>query len=287
MRSLFPHRRAISLLLLSFLGLAWLPGPSGGADDSPHHHPTLPAPEIPGHHQHPAAEDATAEVGLEEKLGEYIPLDLVFRDESGAEVILGDLIRTATIIAPIYYGCPNVCNFLQGALARSLPQMPLKPGESYNVLSISFDETETPAMARGSKKTYLTAMQAEFPEEAWRFLTGDRENIRRLTDAVGFRFTRQGRDFLHPVVVVAPDGKIVRYLHGTHHLPMDLTLALVEGSHGRVGATIRRVASFCFTYDQESRRYVFNLLRVSGFAVLLTLGGFLAFLLLGGKKKKS
>lgn len=231
---------------------------------------------------------AAAEVGLEERLGEKIPLDLSFRDETGQLVRLGDLIQGPTIIAPVYYQCSNVCNFLQGGLAQVLPQLKLKPGEQYRVLSISFDETETPEQARKSKKIYLDAMNGQFPDSAWTFLTGDLNTIHRLTGAAGYSFKRQGIDFLHPVVVfvVARDGTIVRYLHGTSFLAMDLSLALLEAEEGRVGTTIRKLVTYCFSYDPEGKRYVFNLLRVSGTAIFLTAGGFMAFLIFGGKKKK-
>lgn len=253
----------------------------------------LPPPEIPGeHHEHlhpPADSPPPAAVGLEEKLGTHIPLDVSFRDEDGRAVRLQDLIDRPTIIAPVYYKCPNVCNFLQGGLAAALPEVSLEPGEKYRVLSVSFDETETPALAQGSKRNYLAAADGKIPPEAWRFLTGERKEILALTDALGFYFQRQGVDFLHPVAVavVSPDGKIVRYLYGTRFLPMDLTLSLVEASEGRVGATVKKVLGFCFSYDPQGKRYVFNILRVSAFVVLATAGTFLAFLLLGGRKKKA
>ncbi len=241
-------------------------------------------------HHHAALEAAAAEssqVGLDEKPGAFVPLDAAFRDETGKEVTLGELIDRPTIIAPVYYHCSNVCNFLQAGLARALPEVKLSPGEDFQVLSVSFDETETPELARKIKHTHITSMAGRFPPDAWHFLTGDLNSIRRLTEAAGYGFQRQGVDFLHPVAIfiVTPDGKIVRYLHGTSFLPMDLTLALMEASEGRVGATIRKVASFCFSYDPENKTYVFNLLRVSATVVFLTAAGFLAFLILGGRKK--
>jgi protein SCO1/2 len=236
-------------------------------------------------HVHPQP-PASTKVGLDEQLGASIPLDLVFRDESGRAVALRELVTVPTVIAPVYYQCPNVCNFLQGGLARALPEVKLEPGKGFRVLSISFDETETPELAHRSQAIYLDAMRQRFPAAAWGFLTGDAENIRKLLDAAGYRFQRQGEDFLHPVAifVVSGDGKIVRYLHGTSVLPMDLTLALVEASEGRIGPTIRRMAQFCFSYDAENRRYVFNLFRVSATVILLTTGAFLAFLIRGGRK---
>ncbi|WP_305043074.1 SCO family protein [Geoalkalibacter sp.] len=275
MSDLFRHFRQRPLLWLAVALLA-LGGPALAGD--PHHHPPLVAPE---------EREASGPVGLDERLGDYLPLDLVFHDEQGEAVTLGELIRVPTLIAPVYYQCPNVCNFLQQGLAASLPQVRLKPGEQFQVLSISFDETETPAWARNARSIHMTAMKNQFPEEAWRFLTGDAENIARFTEAIGYRFQRQGRDFLHPVavVVVAPDGKIVRYLHGTSFLPMNLTLALLEGAEGRVGVTVKRMLEFCFSYDAHNKTYVFNLLRVSATVVIATALALLAFLLLSGRKK--
>ncbi len=242
-------------------------------------------------HEHgPFGADAgggdTAKFGLTERLGEKIPLDLTFRDEAGSPVRLGELVTVPTIILPVYYSCTNVCNFLQGGLASVLKDVRQKPAEEYRVISVSFDETETPELAAKYKRTYLNSMNAPFPENGWRFLTGDAKNIRRLTDAAGFRFERRGRDFIHPVasIIVARDGTIVRYLYGTTFLPKDLTLALLEARDGKVGTTIRKMVGYCFTFDPKSKTYVFNLLRVSATIVITCTGAFLAFLFLTGKK---
>jgi protein SCO1/2 len=162
------------------------------------------------------------------------------------------------------------------------------PGKDYKVISISFDETETPALAARRKKMYLNSMNTTFPEDGWRFLTGDIRNIRRLTDAAGFRFQRKGHDYIHPVAsfVVARDGTIVRYLYGTSFLSKDLTLALLEAQDGKVGTTIRKVVGYCFSFDPAGKTYVFNLLRVSATVVIICAGGFLAFLFLTGRKRR-
>ncbi len=284
-----PARLSAPALLALMLSLA----PLSFAGDQPHEghqgHGAAAEKSDPGPiHVHPltTAEDA---VGLDERLGESIPLDLTFRDESGRTVTLRELVTVPTLIAPVYYACPNVCNFLQAGLAQALPDVRRTPGEEFRVLSISFDETETPADAAESRKNYYALMQGRFPAEAWHFLTGDPENIRRLTDAAGYRFQRKGVDFVHPVAsfVITPDGKIVRYLHGTSFLPMDLTLALIEASEGRTGTTIRKMVQYCFSYDPEQKTYVFNLLRVSATVILLTAGAFLAFLLLSGRRRKT
>lgn len=264
----------------------------------PQHQHNEPAEE--GHKAHSAAQKSTehvhpvesagdaGNVGLDEKLGARIPLNLVFRDEQGNPVNLADLVNKPTIIAPVYYRCPNVCHFLQGDLARVLPGIKLKAGEDYQVISFSFDETEPPELALRTRNTYYAAMKNPYPEQAWRFLTGDLETIHKLTDAAGFRFKRVGTEFLHPVVffVVSADGMIVRYLHGTHIVPKDLTLALYEAKSGHVGTTIRKMVQYCFSFDPEQKTYVFNVLRVSATVILATLAIFALFLVFGGKKSK-
>jgi protein SCO1/2 len=240
-------------------------------------------------HVHPAETDETAsKVGLDEKLGDYIPLDLTFRDEKGNQVSLAELITKPTIIAPVYYRCPNVCHYLQGDLARVLPGINLKAGEDYQVISFSFDETEQPELALRSRNTYYAAMKNQYPDQAWRFLTGDLAAIMQLTDAAGYYFKRANAEFLHPVAffVVSSEGQIIRYLHGTHIVPKDLTLALYEAKSGKVGTTIRKMVQYCFSFDPEQKTYVFNILRVSATAILITLAIFAAFLIFGGKKSR-
>lgn len=230
---------------------------------------------------------STGSVGLDEQLGAHLPLDLTFRDEAGQPVRLNELITRPTVIAPVYYRCPNVCHFLQGELAQVLPQLQLTAGSDYAVLSISFDETETPELARRTRDTYLSVASGKIPINGWRFLTGDREQIAKLTAAAGYRFQRVGNDFQHPVaiLVVSADGMIVRYLQGTRILPKDLALALAEAKAGVTGTTIRKLVQYCFSYDPAQKTYVFNVLRVSATVILTTLGLFLAWLLFAGKKK--
>ncbi len=263
--------------------------PAAMPHDTPHAGQAMPqTSDSAAEHVHPAPSEAIpSAVGLDEKLGEKLPLNLMFSDEHGQPIRLASLVTRPTVIAPIYYRCPNVCHFLQGDLARVLPQLKLKPGEDFQVISISFDESETPELARRSRATYMAAMNDALPESSWRFLTGSLDQIQAFTEAIGFRYQRVGADFAHPValVVVSPEGQIIRYLHGTHVLPKDLTLALYESKSGKVGTTIRKVVQYCFSFDPEQKTYVFNLLRISATIILLTLGVFLAFLILTGKKK--
>jgi protein SCO1/2 len=225
--------------------------------------------------------------GVTERLGSRIPLDLHFRDESGKDVLLADLVSGPTIIMPVYFRCTNVCAYQLGRMANALQLLERRPIEDYRVIAVSFDETETPEMAARSKRTYLTAMRRHFPSDGWRFLIGDADSIRRLTDAIGYRFQCQGNEFIHPVAstVISSDGTIIRYLYGIAVLPKDLALAIAEAKSGIAGASVRKMLEYCFTFDPVGKTYVFNLLRVSATVVILCAGGFLAFLVFGGKKR--
>jgi protein SCO1/2 len=225
-------------------------------------------------------------VGIDEKLGQVISLDILFNDENGHGVSLRQLINKPTILAPVYFGCPDVCSFLLYNLARALNQFSSEPGKEYQVLAVSFDETEKPPLALEKKRLYLKMIEKPFPEEAWRFLTGEEENIRKLTEAIGFRFKREGKTFQHPVlmVILSPGGKITRYMYGTDVLPFDLKMALLEASEGRIGPTVSRVLRFCFSYDPKGRKYVFNTLKVTGIVTLAFALSFILFLVVKGKR---
>ena len=231
----------------------------------------------------------SANVGLDEKLGATIPGDIVLRDENGKAVNLRHMIDKPTIIAPVYLHCMHVCPMLLNGLASALGQMELvQPGRDFQVVTLSFDDRDTPALARDKKRNYVTAVGKPFPEADWKFLTGDPANIRRFTDAIGFTFQRDGEhDFSHPVVlaVLAPGGKVVRYLYGTTFLPFAVTMALTEASRGEVGSPTQKVLQYCFSYDPQKHSYVFNILKVTGTIMVLFVGAFLVYLLRTPRRK--
>jgi protein SCO1/2 len=229
-----------------------------------------------------------ADIGIDEKLGQYLPADATFLDETGNRVNLRKMIDKPTIIAPVYLSCMHVCPMLLNGLADVLGKMDLmKPGTDFKVITLSFDDRDTPALARDKKKNYIKAVGKPFPEKDWTFLTGMEPDIKKFTDSIGFRFQRDGaRNFSHPVVlvVVAPGGKIVRYIEGTTFLPFEVTMALTEASQGKVGSPARKVLMYCFSYDPLKKSYVFNILKVTGTVMVLFVGSFLVYLLKTTKK---
>jgi protein SCO1/2 len=230
--------------------------------------------------------------GIEERLGEYVPLDLKLVDEAGHDVRLGDLIDRPTIVSLVYYECPSICRPLLAEVTTMLGKLidlDMTPGEDYRVITISFDEHDGPEGSARLKKEYYSSLPDGFPAAAWTFLTGDSASIHTFTESVGFSFKRVDDDFAHPttLVVLAPDGKITRYLIGSRYLPVDIKLALLEASEGRVGPTIAKFFQFCFSYDPEGRSYVLNITRVVGASMLIGLAGFAVFITASGKKRRT
>jgi len=230
-----------------------------------------------------------AELGVTEKLGNTVSLDTTFIDEEGLEVHLADLIDKPTLLLPVYFTCPNVCDTLQANVAVILPEVDLEPGKEYQVISVSFDPANSPGLAKSKKQDYFAAINAPFPLQAWHFLTGNEPNIRALMDSIGFHYEKQGDMYIHPVtaVAVSPNGTIARYLYGTDFLPFDVTMAMTEAAEGKLGLSVKRVLAYCFTYDPEGKRYVLNITRIAGVTILLLLVLFLVALHVSGRKKQT
>jgi protein SCO1/2 len=215
-------------------------------------------------------------VGVRERLGETVPADVVLRDESGAKVRLGDLVDKPTVLALVYFRCAGICSPLLNGLTNVVERTGLRPGTDFQILTVSFDDRDDPPLAAAKKRNYLAGLSPGFPPGAWRFLTGDAGETRRLADAVGFGFRREGEDFVHPAVLtlLAPGGKITRYLYGITFLPFDLKMAVAEASQGRAVPSVSRVLQICYRYDAAGRRYSLDITRI---AAIATLGALLLF----------
>ncbi len=149
----------------------------------------------------------TQPIGIEEKIGQTIPPDIVLSDEQGRKVTLAALIKRPTIVTLVYYKCSRFCPQLLAGLASALPHVELTADKDYQVMTVSFDANDTPALARDLKRNYLMAVNRPFPADAWRFLSGDRANIEKLCTAVGFTFRKEMDGFAHPMtlIILSPD----------------------------------------------------------------------------------
>lgn len=218
-------------------------------------------------------------LGVFERLGSKVPLDLRFNDENGNKATLKDLITGPTILSLQYFGCPKLCGEISSNLAGVIDALNARPGKDYNIITVSFDESNGPREATIRKRNYLKTLTRPIPTGAWRFLTADKAAITRLTEAVGFKFQRSGNTFKHPAVLIAlsPDGRITRYLYGTQYQPAEVDMAIIQAASGKTGPTIPRGLLFCYTLDPASRKYVVSILRFAGISILFSAGVFLVW----------
>ncbi|MCA1745143.1 MAG: SCO family protein [Bacteroidales bacterium] len=238
-------------------------------------------------HSQKAAEDQI-EIGVYEKLGETIPLDLTFINEKEEEVTLGSLIDKPTVLSFVYFDCPGMCSPLLDGISDVVSKMDMELGKDYQVITISFNTKDTPEKARTKKLNFVQNISQDHREH-WIYLTGEEENIKAITNAVGFKYKPMGFDFAHPsiITVLSPEGKITRYLYGIKFLPFDLKLAVIEAQKGQAMPTINRVIDFCFAYDPAEKSYGLQVTKVVGILTLFILLIVFLALLIKGRSKTS
>ena len=214
-------------------------------------------------------------VKLDEQLGGIINLNTWFSDENSRRIKLASLFDKPVVLLPVFFKCTDVCDFLQADLANALNIVDPVPGKDFNIITLSFSDDENYTHAKTSKDNYNNLIKRDFPLKNWHYLTGDRENIRKVTDSLGYYFIKKEKDFyIHPsaLIVLAKDGKIIRYLYGPDFLPFDLGMALSEAERGEPGISIKRgVLAFCFDNVLKNTTYVFKLFRITGTAILISL----------------
>ena len=232
--------------------------------------------------------DLAVQVRVDENLGGFIDFSAQFRDAKNRSVDLKTVFDKPVVLLPVYFMCTSICNFLQAELANVLNFVDGIPGTDFNIISVSFSDDEDASHARTSKRNYANLIKRDMNLDNWYYLTSDRENILKLTDSLGYYFAKKKKNFyIHPnaMVVLARDGKIIRYLYGPSFLPFDVGMALSEARKGEPGISIKRgVLSFCFDFDPENKTYVFKMFRITGTAILLLLLGFVLFLIYPSKK---
>jgi protein SCO1/2 len=232
-------------------------------------------------------------VGIDQKLNEQVPLDLVFRDEFGNLVQLNEYFgQKPVILSLVYYECPMLCTLVLNGLVKTLRTLSFDAGDQFNIITVSFDPEETPALAAGKKRIYLKQYGRAGAEQGWHFLTGDTASIRQLTQAVGFRYHYDAEkdQFAHAsgIMVITPQGKLARYFYGIEYSARDLRLALVEAAEGKIGSPVDQVLLYCFHYDPLTGKYgvvIMNVLRLAGIATVAILGTFMFVMFRRDRKK--
>src|SRR3989338_964966 len=194
------------------------------------------------------------DVGIEEHLGQKILLDTSFIDEKGEVVQLQKFFdgKRPVILLLVYYNCPNICHYLLNGFLNSLKNFSWGVGKEFEVVAVSFDPRETSREAIQKKENLK--LTSDF-----HFLVGKEENIKQLTEVVGFhyRYDERQKEYAHPSVIsiLTPDGRISRYLYGIEFKSLDLKLALLEASQGKIGSVVDKLLLFCYHYDPLGRKY--------------------------------
>ena len=239
--------------------------------------------------------DAAGNVGIVEKSGQIIPPDLIFRDENGRALRLGDLTAKPVILSLVYYTCEHICPQVLLGMARVVSRVGLTPGRDFSLVTVSFDETDTPAVALRVKENYMKAA-GPLPEGSWKFLTGSSSNIAALTGSLGFSFKWVSPGFTHPVVLVilAPGGKISRYIYVEKYQysvalpvifsPVEMKMALQAAATGGVVSTLKTALLYCFAHEPEGQGKFFNMMAIVGLASLLMLAAFFLYLRFTSKR---
>ena len=227
--------------------------------------------------------DALKDIGIDQKLGEQLPLETVFKNENGEPVKLGSYFEKGrpVILALVYYECPMLCNEVLNGLTGSLKGMSFDAGKEYEVVAISFDarENEKPDLAKNKKASYMERYGRAGTENGWHFLTGDQAAIDAVTKAAGFKYhwDEKTNQFAHAggIMIVTPDGKMSKYFYGIDYAPKDLKFGLMESAENKVGNAADKLLLYCYHYDPASGRYGFAILkamRVGGILTLLAMG---------------
>jgi len=260
---------AVSALTVVGAQMATAPGSAGYKQETGMVSSALPAP--------------LRSIGFDQNIDQRVPLDTLFRDESGATVRLGDYFgRRPVVLVFAYFDCPMLCTQVINGLSSALGVLSLVPGKDFEIVTVSFNPRDTPAAAAAKKAVYLERYKQPGAAASWHFLTGDESSIERLTQAAGFRYAWDAdtKQFAHPsgIIVLTPDGRLARYLFGIEYGPRDLRFGIVEASAGKVGTPVDSLLLYCYHYDPMTGRYglaIMRVMRLAGAATVLALVAFI------------
>jgi protein SCO1/2 len=234
-------------------------------------------------------------IGFDQRLNAQVPLELVFREETGRQVRLGDYFGSRPVVLSlVYYRCPMLCTLSLNGQLRLFRATAFDIGTQFDVIDVSIDPRETPALAMEKKTAYIAKYNRPGGARGWHFLTGDESSIQALADAVGFRYYYDAAkdEYAHAtgLMVLTPKGRIARYQYGVEYSPRDLRLSLVEASAERIGTPVDKVLLYCFRYDPSTGKYsavVWNLVRAGCIGVFLALVTFVAAAFLRDRRARA
>jgi len=223
-------------------------------------------------------------ISIAQKLNTQIPLDLMFRDETGEIVRLSQFFNHGrpVLLNFVYYRCPMLCPMVLEGTTESLTHLKFDIGKEFDVITVSIDPRDKASTAAEAKEKYIKHYGRLDSAPSWHFLTSHETAIKQLTDAVGFQYKYDSRtdQFAHgaALLVLTPEGRVSRYFYGFEYKPRDLRLAIVEASQGKVGTLTDQFLLLCFHYDAVTGKYSRNAMtfaRAGGLTTVLALGGFI------------
>jgi protein SCO1/2 len=223
-------------------------------------------------------------VGVTEHLSQQLSKSLDFTNDKGEKVTLGQYFngKKPVLITMIYYSCPSLCNYHLNGLLDVFRKSKMQIGRDFDLVAVSMNHRETPDLAAKKKATYLKELNQPGAEAGWHFLVGTEQNVKKLSDELGFRFkwSEASQQYAHAAVayVTTPEGVISRYLYGIEFPPQTLRLSLIEASQGKIGNIIDQIVLFCFQFDPSKNKYTlyaFNIMRIGGALTALLLAAFI------------
>jgi len=235
-------------------------------------------------------------VGIDQKLGNQLPLETVLKDEDGQDVKLGDYFKSGrpVVLVFAYYECPMLCTQVLNGITGSLKGINLDAGKDFDVVAISFDprDNETPGLAKNKKANYIERYNRSGTENGWHFLTGSQDSIKAVTDAAGFKYEWDDKtqQFAHAagVMIVTPEGKMSRYFYGIDYAPKDIKFGIMDSAQAKIGTPAEQLLLYCYHYDPASGKYglaILRVMRLAGVATLLGMGA-MAFVFWKRNKRK-
>jgi protein SCO1/2 len=235
-------------------------------------------------------------VDIVENLGGALPGDATFRDTEGKAVRLGDFFdgKRPVLFVFAYHTCPMLCSLVLDATVKALNDVTWTVGDQFDVVSMSIDPKDSPDTATKKRAQVVDSYaRAHGSTKGWHFLTGEESQIRKVTDAIGFKYQYDPRQkqYAHPAAIylLTPEGHIARYLYGIQYDPGDIRLGLLEASEGKSISTTERVLLFCYHYDPQGKKYslvAMNVMRLGGGVTLVLLGSFLTLMWVRERRKR-
>jgi protein SCO1 len=228
--------------------------------------------------------EVTSRVGIDQKLASQVPLDAVFRDETGRTVTLREYCKPnkPVVLALVYYECPMLCTMTLNGMSAAFKPLNFSVGNEFEVVTISINPKETPQQAAAKKKSYVKLYGRAGAEGGWHFLVGDESQIKLVAESVGFRYfyDENSKQYAHAsgIMLLTPEGKVSRYFYGLEYSARDLRLGIVEASENKVGSLAEQVMLLCFQYDPMKGKYgfyVMGALRVGAVLLVVSLATFI------------